>query len=484
MSRRYLILAGLCLAALLGWAFWLGQPDWPLDDAYIVQHSVAGLKAGFVDPRFPGSTPLQGATSVVHVLIIAALSVLVPIGWAQVLVAALAVFAYLAGIMRLAQDEGLSSPWPGLLAVLGVVSGFNSIHLVNGLETGLAMAAIVWTLVLFRAPWPAHPAAFALLGLLPFIRPELAALSLVAGARAIWSLRRDDNPLPRAVRMAGWGLGGGLLPGLILLVNEGTLLPSTAAAKSMFFISACTPLAARLMTVADNLGWYLGGMSVAGFGLFAVLASRWRWLAAGFTAAFLGAYLMRFPDGLLHNWARYLHILTPFVLAGWIVILKLPYRAFGQPAGRIVFLVALAMAFSQLRHPVSLYGEQIAFARTELASVAEWTARNVPPEARILVHDAGYVSLPGRQALFDLVGLKTPTSIDSHRAYTFGTCSRDPRAIDEIARRNRVTHAVFLEEWDEGFRFSAGLREKGWRVTRIDGERGNAAYRVYGLTPP
>lgn len=483
-ATRTLLLAALCCAGTLAWAFWLGQPDWPLDDAYIVQHSVNGLKAGGVDSRFAGSTPLQGATSIVHVLAIAALSSLISVGWAQVIVAALAIFAYLAGNLRLADQAGLAAPWPALLALLGVLSGFNAIHLVNGLETGMAMAAVVWTLVLFRDPLPVHASAFALIGLMPFIRPELGALGALIGLRALWALRGAGHVMPRLGAMIGWGLAGLLPFALVMIVREGTLLPNTVAAKQYFFVGACRPFLDRLTLAATNFGWYIGGMSLTGLALLAVFATRYRWIAAGFLVVFLGAYLMRFPSGLVHNWARYPHILTPFVLVGVIRILTIRGQVFNRPPGQVLVLAALALAVIEFRHPVSLYGQQIAFARQELATVARWVETHVPPDAAILVHDAGYIALHGRQPLVDLVGLKTPSSIPSHRTYTYGSCSHDPRAVDEIARRNGTGYAVLLDDWDQGFAIGSGLASLGWGVTRIDTERGETAYRVYRIEPP
>jgi len=127
------------------------------------------------------------------------------------------------------------------------------------------------------------------------------------------------------------------------------------------------------------------------------------------------------------------------------------------------------------------YEKGIQISRFELAGVSEWISTHLPAEAILLVHDAGYISLKGTHTLVDLVGLKTPSSIEIHKNLTFRGCTRDPLAIDLIARRNHVTHFVVLDEWDQIFHLTDALRATGWRLTRTDEERGPTRYKVYQL---
>ena len=72
----------------------------------------------------------------------------------------------------------------------------------------------------------------------------------------------------------------------------------------------------------------------------------------------------------------------------------------------------------------------------ERPALALWLQSNVPADARILIHDAGYLAYATRYELIDLVGLKTPESIRFHERYTVpsnGT-QRD-EAINQIALR-------------------------------------------------
>jgi hypothetical protein len=146
----------LALMAVI-WLVWLRHPDFPLDDPYIVQHSVDGLLHGG-ETRFVGGTPLQGATSPALLLLITALAWAVPTAWAQAIVIAIAAALYLLGIFRLADDAGAGAPWAALLTLLALLAGNDLLQLLNGLETGLAMAAIIWAFIWFRDPEPLHPA--------------------------------------------------------------------------------------------------------------------------------------------------------------------------------------------------------------------------------------------------------------------------------------------------------------------------------------
>ena len=83
------------VAALVAacWAVWIGSPAFPLDDAYISQHSAEALLRN-EEWRFVGSAPLQGVTSIAHVAVLALFGLLMPIPIAQMLLACLAFIAY------------------------------------------------------------------------------------------------------------------------------------------------------------------------------------------------------------------------------------------------------------------------------------------------------------------------------------------------------------------------------------------------------
>lgn len=475
--------ATLMLGLLVGfasylWVSLLGHPDFPLDDAYIVQHAANGLLAGS-ESRFLGAKPIDGSTSPVHLLLVTSLSLLLPVAWSQWVIGTLAVFAYLLGILRLAHQNGLSSALSWLLVLLALLAGLNVQHLMNGLETTLAMASIGWSLVLFRDPIPKKSGGF-LIGALPFIRPELSALSLLWAIRWLaqaYTLGLCKKELLRVLLTIAIGAA---VPILFISAFGGHLFPETASAKTHFFAEGCLPLTQKFTIAAISLFGFYGTLGLAGIGFAGLLRSPSSIITLGFIGLFCLAFTLKLPGALTHNWFRYPYLLMPFVILGWIRLLAIPR---GKIVGiaRTLLYASILLAIAGIPKNEMEYEKGIQISRVELAGVSAWIQAHLPNEAILLVHDAGYISLKGTHTLVDLVGLKTPSSIEIHKNLTFRECKRDPLAIDLIARRNHVTHFVVLEEWDQIFHLTDALRATGWRFTRTDEERGPSRYKVYQL---
>ena len=473
----------LTLGLLVGiasslWVALLGRPEYPLDDAYIVQHAVQGLLTG-EETRFIGARPVDGATSPIHLLLVTSLSLILPIAWSQWVIGTLALFAYLLGILKLSHQNGLSTRLSWLLVFLGVLSGVNVQHLMNGLETTLAMASITWCLVLFQNPGLSKPGAF-LLGVLPFVRPELGALSLLLTLRWLaqaHSLSVLKKELPGLLLFIALGIA---IPILFIGATGGHLFPETASAKAYFFAEGCLPLGQKLILASVAwLGFY-STLGVAGIGFAGLVNKPSSHIALGFISIFFIAFALRLPGAFTHNWFRYPYVLMPFLILGWIDLLAIPNGKIVRIT-RTIFCASLLLAVIGLPKQLSEYQRGIEVSRVELAGVSDWINAHLEDNAILLVHDAGYISLKGTQSLVDLVGLKTPSNIEIHKNHTYKACSRDPSAIDLIARRNRVTHFVVLDEWDQIFHLTDGLKDTGWALNRVDGERGASLYKVYQL---
>jgi hypothetical protein len=483
IARQTWIAAGVAAVFVCALAVWLGHPDYTMDDAYIVQHTVDGLLHGG-ETRYPGSTPLTGATSPAHVLLIASLSWLMPTPWAQLVIVGLAAIAYVAGCFHLARRSGVSVRWSAAIAALSALAGLSFYQLFNGLETGLAMAAIIWSLIWFFEPRPAQPWRYVLLGVLPYIRPELAAISLLLAVRAGWSEWQAGEGRAKNLGLAfAWMIAGAAPLALFLLANGQPLLPNTVSAKAFFFAEGCRPLVAKIQLAIRILGDFIATTGFALLGFAPMAFTRFRWIGLGFIAALLGAYIVQLPGALFHNYFRYLHVLMPLMIAGWIGAIASSdprIRRLAQ-AGLAVALVWSVVMFGNCW---TKYRDSIDTSRIQLRGVSEWVAEHVPSTATVLVHDAGYISHHGQQRLVDIVGLKTPSSIAAHRDYTWASCGPDARAIDQIALANNARYLVALKDWDRLFSFSEGLRARGWSVERIDGARGDTLYEVYAIAPP
>ena len=155
--------------------------------------------------------------------------------WSQWAIGTLAVFAYLLGALRLAHQSGLSPAFSWLLVLLALFAGLNLQHLMNGLETTLAMASMIWRLILFKDPIPKKSGGI-LIGALPFIRPELIALSLLWVIRWLaqaYSLGLLKKELLRVLLTMAIGAA---IPILFIIASGGHLFPETASAKAYFLL--------------------------------------------------------------------------------------------------------------------------------------------------------------------------------------------------------------------------------------------------------
>lgn len=476
---------GLALFVCLGWLYLIGRADYPLDDAYIVQHVVDSLHQRR-DVRFEAGA-LTGVTSPVHVALVWMLSFVLPIDLAQFGVAMAGYCLFLSGMAVLA-GRHCQSPIDRLVFFLLVAGlGMALYQALNGLETGLVMALLVWVMVFFARPLPTHVASNLLLGVGPLLRPELLVLSGLLLLRQLFALMRGPDHQVRAARMAltfGYLALGFAGPAVFVWHFGGAIWPQTALAKKYFFAEGCMPVSVKSQVVwAALLTWSreLGVLSVGW--VFLIFVPLGRWLLA-FLGLFLGAYLLNFPGALFHNSQRYLCALLPLVLMGWVWAAG---RVQGKRWGlalRVSLLIAVAQSWLSFPVWVASLSDGVRFSRTELREVATWVAQNTPSNSRVLVHDAGYISLLGQQRLIDLVGLKTPDVVPIHGALTWAQCSRNTRALSVIADQFDAQYFVVFNDWDRIFKLTAGLRGAGWGLRRIDGVRGARAYVVYSLERP
>jgi hypothetical protein len=204
-----------------------------------------------------------------------------------------------------------------------------------------------------------------------------------------------------------------------------------------------------------------------------------------FVAVFLGAYWLEFPSATNHYEGRYLYVLVPLMLFGLtsgLTMTKWRINLFVSAMLCLLLVQALVTFPSHLRY----IDATRSFTTNELIPVAEWANANLPPDARVLVHDAGYISYGTNLKLFDLVGLKTPESAKSHRELTWPSCGRDRAlAYQRIAQQSHATYLIASRGWDPPFGFSKALRDGGWQLDRVrSANEGGTGYDVYALTPP
>ncbi|PVE24465.1 hypothetical protein DC522_10255 [Microvirga sp. KLBC 81] len=439
----------------------------PLDDAYITLHNARVLLEG-VDRGF-GVPALVGATSPVHLALVAGLGLILDLPLASYLLNLAATILYGVGLARLAFWVQPSRRIAAGLVALGLSAAHVPYHLFNGLETGLAMAAVTWALVLalsgsrFLLPL--------LCGLMPFIRPELA---VPAGALLVWRTWKQRNTMDRiavdfalaALTAAPWLLWS--------WIATGSVTPLTASAKRAFFAEELYPFwfklkIALIFTVQSGVGAFL---------LAALFVRR---MSIGVPVllslvVILLMFAVTFPGGLFHNFYRYCYPLLPIGLLGWGIATR-DSRGMRWAFGALA-AIYVVIGFNTWPHVAG--GRRFT---AELDEAARWSREHLPAGARILIHDAGYFAWATPFALFDIVGLKTPSSIADHRRWTLPSRAQERHvAVHEIARRSRVSHAVILNDefWGD---LADDLRRHGWGLRPLR-EPPSHGYVVYELTPP
>ncbi len=476
----------LVAAAVGGFAAWCAVGaaghDFPYDDAYIVLHNARSLLAGR-DASYAGASPLHGATSAAHLALVAGLARWLSPGWASFTVAALAAVAYGAGAVRLALAHGWRATGAVAFGGLALTVAEVPHQLDNGLETGLALAALTWSLTAQVAAGEGRLPRWSLVlaGALPAVRPELAAVTLLTAAGVVTRPRATRG---EALRDLAWMALGGLPWALWYARETGLPWPLTVRAKRAFFAEECQPWRFRLRRAAAGLGAFGArvGMLAAAWPLLA--RERVGRAAMAFSLGLATLYFARMPSAFDLYEGRYLYVLVPLLLHATAATAASPrrwLRAVG--AG----LVAVAIAQSAPR-VVTRWRSHADYSRTraeEYRAVIGWCRAHLPAGAAVLLHDAGFLADAGGFALTDLVGLKTPASVSVNDVHIRGGCRRDRAAATvRIATAARARHLLALRDWDEDYyHFTAALRAAGWRVTRVY-ESPRAIYRVFALTPP
>ncbi|MGH6627706.1 MAG: hypothetical protein ACRECD_14405 [Burkholderiaceae bacterium] len=472
--RFYVGLSVVLLAACLIVAF-RAPIAFPLDDAYITIHNAIVLLSG-ADPNYEGVPALIGATSSVHLLLVAVMAQITSPLLGSFIVTGFGILAYGLGLARLTFQLGGSALLAAIIAALGLLMGYTSYQLFNGLETGLAMAAITWVLVLAAMPTTSRLLAL-LCGVLPFIRPELIVLSGVLMLRQGWGQVKAGRIAEVVLDCFICFLGAA--PWLVWQwVDTGSIVPLTASAKRVFFAEEGLPWQRRLGMIAAALAQ--SGLFPLALAIPFLRRVPLGWGILTFAVSTIFVLFVVFPGGAAHNHSRYLFILSPPLLCGLIGLVRT--ERLGVP------LLVVAFGSMLLSGPLAWadYNADVRQTKTELAGVAQWARETLPADARILVHDAGYFAYATSFRLIDVVGLKTPASIEFHRAHgPAGSVADRSPAINLIANHFCPHYAIVLHEPHRFWRqIEADLQAGGWGLRQLRAPAGEVGYFVYELTAP
>jgi hypothetical protein len=465
--KRFAAIALVLSVGLLA-AYALTPSTARLDDPYIALHSARALLSG-ADAVF-NVPALVGVTSPLYLGLLAVILApgIVSGDAALRLANAIGIVAYAAAVWRLGASVDLSKSRRVVLLVIAFATGWIAINLTNGLETGCAMALMVFAIASARDGRTIAVACAA--GLLPALRPDLAP----AGALLLlYSIRGR----PRVEQARAIALAVALAAPFAIWVrlDTGAWLPDTMRAKQMFYAEGCLPWTPKAASVAASMSLLLLQLVPLCFGVLFLPRDALGRIGLVAIGVFVVAYYVALPGALTHHFMRY-----PYACV-------VPWLCYGFALGlrRVATSVAATIAIAVVGAQMAMSGRTAkGFSYEDMKATAEWVDAHVPADATVLLHDAGLFSELAHRRAVDLVGLKTPSSIDAHARWTWASCGPDRhRAVGEIARSSGATWFIARIGWDAPLR--ADLEAEGFGLTPLRTSTDRVGgYTVYRLTPP
>lgn len=327
-----------------------------------------------------------------------------------------AVGAFLCGVrgavlVLLFARLGARPGWAIGLAGFALLDAFTFRWGASGMENGLTAAMLAlcaWTFVAWwQRPAVGWGVAFgAVAALSPFVRPELALLSLMLAGAAVWRCRSELRAvLPLLATFVALGVVAVLSAKLLM----GSMLPQTGTAKGAF-LSQADPLYAFKQT---------GRILLAGAGpaLLLILlplrtgaaAGVLRWAMPAFVALLL-LYLSR--ENMLISTRYGTLLVSPILLAGALVLNALLTQGAPVPRGRLLRWSAGALVALQVLACVGLLHYQWPATRhseeAELAAVARET-HTLSGGQPVALSEVGIFGFHYDGEVADLVGLTDRT---------------------------------------------------------------------------
>jgi len=249
-------------------------------------------------------------------------------------------------------------------------------------------------------------------------------------------------------------------------------------AKQLWFAEGCKPLFWKLGIALSGLKLGLMSLFPVSVGLPFLVRRKLGWLGLAAIVASYSAYALVIPSAAYMNTHRYLYALfLPWAIFGLAVEL-------GQPSTPRYLPFALA-TISMFLFPTYALAEATRI-RQELFATVRWVNDHIPPDATLLIHDAGAISEFSNRPAADMVGLKTQSSIELNDRWTWASCGRErSRALVEMVQTSGAQFVVAEGNWDHNYKLSDSLRLAGYEVRQLRRPPANEdGYFVYGIQAP
>jgi len=426
---------------------------WPIFDDSFISMTFARNLAEHSKLSFDGESWSTGATSPLHVTIMA---VLLKLGVEPIradIVIGVISHAFLASAVYLLAWAILRNRLAAMIAALLIAfNNYAATDAGNGLETSMFMALVTFAMASYflgkTDRW--RMLTGLLCALCVLTRPEgiFLVMALVAYR---WFERGRFEPLrdfvkdalliaaPATVVFAAYQVFALAVSGVV---------GGTANAKLGFFQEDQWPLVERIGLSGDRIGIFAGPLMA--LLAFALLSERRREfvLFALFWVPVLLLYIFMFPGGLDHYFYRYQHPVLPLLavlaasgamqLIGWGARTGIAQKAV---VAAVFVIVVLTTEQHYERWRTLIYSQASFETRTNLAAMAQELNTIVKPDETLATHDIGAVGYYAEYEVLDLVGLVNPDVLkyqDGHR-------------VKEYLELTKPDYLLIFPEWDYYF---------------------------------
>jgi hypothetical protein len=422
------------LARRVGWVA-------PIDDAYIHYQYAWSLAGGHFFRFHPGDAYSTGETSPLYAALLA-LFPLAGLGRVQLVACSLLLGATILAAtlwisaLLVARATRARAAAPATLVIVAA-HGFLVWIFLSGMETGLylgLLALLLWSLAAWQLPGDPPATLVAAAALLPLVRPDGVAASVIVCA-LILSRRREQGGSRAALSRVAWVCAPfGAYLGLNRVLT-GEIVTAGIQMKSIPFLPYLD-VSAMVARVFDSATTALRELLLGGRADF---ARRWElplalmgWIATGLGEARArragagGIGLVLFFYSILAGaqvgvpqWRGERYQAPSFFLLVLGVALAVGHLGALRPRLRpeIAISVALGLWLSpSLRHWRETFVADADVIKAKQVSAAIAVRDRLPRDARVLVCDAGALGFLGERWTYDVVGLTTPMHGNSYVA--------------------------------------------------------------------
>jgi hypothetical protein len=425
----------------------------PFDDSYISLHFARNLaRHGFM--TFDGETASAGATSLLHVVLLA---IPIKVGFSPVYASIAMGFLFhivLIGAVyflgRVLFDDRLTA---FVAAAFVSITGYLALDALNGMETTLFLAVTTAAVAAYlRARTErAYIISGVLAALAVLTRPEAVLLVMAIAAYDLMQPREGAAivSVVTARRLAAvCGPSAAVLLGLSFFyqLTTGTFTPGTATAKMQFFREFEGSWSVRGDATQSGVAGFFAPL--VPFLALAALSVRRReaLIYVFFWVAFILMYFMLLPGGLTHYWYRYQHAFLPpllvFAAAGLVSLARtVRWRSPEAGAAAAIGAALTAAILFQFNNFREHYVRDVNVNEGRNVPMAKYLRDELPADATIATHDIGIIGYYSEHEIIDLVGLVNPDVVEYH----------DGRRVRVYLEDVQPDYIVLFPSWEFNF---------------------------------